>query len=275
MDTYDLADDLVTSETDGAPVLSATHQNQTTYRYDAAGNTVETRDRDGRDTTTAFDGDNRVTRSMDITGTSTITTTNQDDPERQHAPDHDTDAGERWLNVDLRHCRHLQRCQLGDQRDGGRGGDDAGLRGLWLRAQDLSLGMRGDEAQHACPRVGGRLGEVGGAPIEEAMWGAGVRYDLVLHAGLSQLVIKRLYLVGWDTLVGASEEPKQRILDAHGAVEHRAGPSEVARQAGVEADDSRESRRSALLRAGQERQRAAHAKADGERGGTRPRRPRP
>jgi len=81
VDTYDLADQLLTSETDGAPVLSATHQNQTTYRYDTAGNQVETRDPDGRDTTTQYDGDNRVTRSVDITSTGTITTTNQYDPD--------------------------------------------------------------------------------------------------------------------------------------------------------------------------------------------------
>ncbi len=74
VNTYDLADDLVTSETDAAPVLTATHQDQSVYRYDAAGNTVETRDPDGRDTTTTYDGDNRVLQSVDITGTGTITT---------------------------------------------------------------------------------------------------------------------------------------------------------------------------------------------------------
>ncbi len=85
VDTYDLADDLVTSETDGAPVLSATHQNQSTYRYDAAGNGVETADPDGRDTTTTFDGDSRavseVSTTPGVTGTTTLTTTSQYDPD--------------------------------------------------------------------------------------------------------------------------------------------------------------------------------------------------
>ncbi len=81
VDTYDLADQLVTSETDGAPVLSATHQNQTTYRYDAAGNQVETVDPDGRDTTTSYDGDNRVAQSVAVTSTGTLTTTLGYDPD--------------------------------------------------------------------------------------------------------------------------------------------------------------------------------------------------
>jgi len=85
VNTYDLADDLVTSETDGAPVLTATHQNQTTYRYDAAGNAVETRDPDGRDTVTTFDGDSRavaeVSTTPGVTGTITMTTTTGYDPD--------------------------------------------------------------------------------------------------------------------------------------------------------------------------------------------------
>jgi len=84
VDTYDLADQLLTSETDGAPVLSATHQNQTTYRYDAAGNQVETVDPDGRDTTTTYDGDSRtvseVSTTPGVTGTTTMTTTSGYDP---------------------------------------------------------------------------------------------------------------------------------------------------------------------------------------------------
>jgi len=81
MDTYDLADQRVTSETDGAPVLSATHQDQTTYRYDAAGNAVEIVDPDGRDTTTSYDGDNRVARSVAVTSTGTLTTSVGYDPD--------------------------------------------------------------------------------------------------------------------------------------------------------------------------------------------------
>jgi len=81
VDTYDLADDLVTVETDGAPVLSATHQDQTTYRYDAAGNQVETIDPDGRDTTISYDGDNRVAQSVAVTSTGTLTTTLGYDPD--------------------------------------------------------------------------------------------------------------------------------------------------------------------------------------------------
>ncbi len=81
VNTYDLADDLVTSETDGAPVLTATHQDQTTYRYDAAGNQVETRDPDGRDTTTTYDGDSRTLQSVAITTTGTITTSLSYDPD--------------------------------------------------------------------------------------------------------------------------------------------------------------------------------------------------
>jgi len=81
VNTYDLADQLVTSETDGAPVASATGQNQTTYRYDAAGNLRETVDPDGRDTTTRYDADNRALQSVDITGTTTITTRLAYDPD--------------------------------------------------------------------------------------------------------------------------------------------------------------------------------------------------
>jgi len=81
VDTYDL----VTSETDDAPVLSATHQNQSVYRYDAAGNQVETVDPDGRDTVTTFDGDGRtvaeVSTTPDVTGTITMTITTGYDPD--------------------------------------------------------------------------------------------------------------------------------------------------------------------------------------------------
>ena len=61
VDAYYLADQLAAMETDGAPVLTATHQNQSVYRYDAAGNQIETVDPDGRDTTTTYDGDSRAT----------------------------------------------------------------------------------------------------------------------------------------------------------------------------------------------------------------------
>ena len=85
VNTYDLAGELVTSEADGAPVLSATHQSQTTYRYDAAGNGVETIDPDGRDTTTTYDADNRATSSVaatpGVTGTTMLTTTLGYDPD--------------------------------------------------------------------------------------------------------------------------------------------------------------------------------------------------
>ena len=85
VDTYDLADQLVTSETDSAPVQSATHQQQTTYRYDAAGNTVETVDPDGRDAVTSYDGANRsiaeVSTTPGVTGTTTMTTTLGYDPD--------------------------------------------------------------------------------------------------------------------------------------------------------------------------------------------------
>jgi len=84
VNTYDLADQLRASETDGAPVLAATHQNQTVYSYDLAGNVVETVDPDGRDTTTAYDGDSRATSSVatsvGVSGTTTLTTTLQYDP---------------------------------------------------------------------------------------------------------------------------------------------------------------------------------------------------
>ncbi len=84
VDTYDLADQLITSETDGAPVLSATHQDQTTYRYDAAGNQIETRDPEGRDTATTYDGDSRamseVSTTPGVAGTTTMTTTTGYDP---------------------------------------------------------------------------------------------------------------------------------------------------------------------------------------------------
>jgi len=84
VDTYDLADQFVTSETDGEPILSATHQSQTTYRYDAAGNVVQSADADNRTATTQYDGDNRVTgsvdRSTDASGTTVLTTTTGYDP---------------------------------------------------------------------------------------------------------------------------------------------------------------------------------------------------
>jgi YD repeat-containing protein len=85
VDTYDLADDLVTSETDGAPVLTPTHQDQSVYRYDAAGNQVETVDPNGRDTVTTVDGDSRavgeVSTAPGVTGTTTMTTTTGYDPD--------------------------------------------------------------------------------------------------------------------------------------------------------------------------------------------------
>jgi len=83
VNTYDLADQLVTSESDPAPVVAATHQTQTVYRYDAAGNQVETIDPDGRDTTTVYDGANRTVQSVSVApgviGTTTLTTTAQYD----------------------------------------------------------------------------------------------------------------------------------------------------------------------------------------------------
>ncbi len=58
-------------------------------------------------------------------------------------------------------------------------------------------------------------------------------------AGSPQLLIERLHLLGRDALIGLSEEPKQRVLDAHGAVERRAGAAKVVRQADVEWGEGR------------------------------------
>ncbi len=85
VNTYDLADQLVTSESDGTPVQTATHQTQSVYKYDLAGNGIETIDPDGRDTVTSYDGDGRTTQSVattpGVTGTTTLTTTLGYDPD--------------------------------------------------------------------------------------------------------------------------------------------------------------------------------------------------
>ena len=81
VNTYDLADQLVSTENDGQPVLTATHSNQAVFSYDAAGNAIASVDQAGNTTTTAFDGDNRVQQSVAVTGSQTITTTDQYDPD--------------------------------------------------------------------------------------------------------------------------------------------------------------------------------------------------
>ncbi len=78
--TYNLADQLLSTENDTAAVLSATHQEQSTYNYDAAGNQVQAIDFGGNAASTTYDGDNRVAQALDITSTSTVTTSNQYDP---------------------------------------------------------------------------------------------------------------------------------------------------------------------------------------------------
>ena len=52
-----------------------------TYCYDAAGNPTQQVDFDGRSSSTTYDGDSRAVQSVDITGTTTITTASSYDPD--------------------------------------------------------------------------------------------------------------------------------------------------------------------------------------------------
>jgi len=79
---YDLADQLIDVNITDVTASTATNdQKYEEYSYDAAGNQVQSQDADGRTTTTTFDGDNRVTDSIDVSGTTTITTTQRYDPD--------------------------------------------------------------------------------------------------------------------------------------------------------------------------------------------------
>jgi len=81
-DTYDATDQLSTVELDSA--VTATAPKYESYSYDLVGNTVTHVDADNRTTTTTYDPDNRMVRSVDVsvppTGTTTITTTIGYDP---------------------------------------------------------------------------------------------------------------------------------------------------------------------------------------------------
>jgi len=85
---YDAADRLTNVEIDPAPLTkaqAATHPSYEAYGYDAAGNQTVAVDADNRVTTSQYDGDNRATQSVAAsaapTGTTTITTTSQYDPD--------------------------------------------------------------------------------------------------------------------------------------------------------------------------------------------------
>ncbi len=78
---YDLADQLVNVNITDVTASTATNaQKYEQYSYDAAGNQVQAQDGDGRTTTTTLDGASRVIQTVDMTGTTTITTTQQYDP---------------------------------------------------------------------------------------------------------------------------------------------------------------------------------------------------
>jgi len=85
---YDAADRLTNVEIDPAPLSkaqAATHPSYEAYSYDPAGNQTQFTDADNRTTTTQYDGGNRavqdVAASTAPTGTTTITTTSQYDPD--------------------------------------------------------------------------------------------------------------------------------------------------------------------------------------------------
>jgi len=79
---YDLADQLIDVNIMDVTASTATNdQKYEEYSYDAAGNQVQSQDADGRTTMTTFDGGNRVTDSIDVSGTTTITTTQRYDPD--------------------------------------------------------------------------------------------------------------------------------------------------------------------------------------------------
>jgi len=79
---YDLADQLIDVNIRDVAASTATNdQKYEEYSYDAAGSQVQSLDGDGRATTTTLDGDNRVIQTVDMTGTTTITTTQQYDPD--------------------------------------------------------------------------------------------------------------------------------------------------------------------------------------------------
>ena len=67
-----------------------------------------------------------------------------------------------------------------------------------------------DEAQHAPPRVGGRVGVFGEGSVEEGVRRAGVGEDLVVDAGVGEPRVEGGDVLGGDEVVGAAEEPKDR-----------------------------------------------------------------
>ncbi len=84
--TDDLVDQLLGVEIDPAAINSTTGYTYAGYSYDNAGNVTESFDADKRDhKATLIDGDNRVLQSVDttygVTGTTTITTTQDFDPD--------------------------------------------------------------------------------------------------------------------------------------------------------------------------------------------------
>ncbi len=79
--TYDLAGETLTTEDDPRVDAGPLPALQTSYGYDGAGNQATRQDPDGRTTSTVYDGDNRVTQSVAVTGTSTVATTLGYDPD--------------------------------------------------------------------------------------------------------------------------------------------------------------------------------------------------
>jgi len=81
--SYDLADQLTSMEVDAAATRGGAGVVQTAYSYDAAGNRTDAIDFDGRDHTTTYDADNRVTQATDTDsyGAPTMATTTRYDPD--------------------------------------------------------------------------------------------------------------------------------------------------------------------------------------------------
>ena len=102
-------------------------------------------------------------------------------------------------------------------------------------------GMGGDKAQHLFPGIGGGVGVILEAAIEEAVGRAGIDDDLILDARLLHALLELMHLLDRDGLVSAAEETEQGIPFLCTDVYDRFGRAcHLPAQAAVEAYDSGE-----------------------------------
>src|SRR5579859_1018682 len=125
--------------------------------------------------------------------------------------------------------------------------------------------MGRNEAQHLFPGIGGFIGKLLVAAIEEAMGRAGVDHDFRIEAGLLYALLELLHLLYRNALVSAAEETQQRVPFVRANLyDGSLYGSKCSGQTGIEADYPGKAE---IARTRRECQAAAQAEA-GDEGGT-------